>query len=306
MNSRVWQSITRPGWLIVCGALLAVLLLTQATSLRHKGLTPDEPLHYYYGYRVLHGAPGRTSALNSSTMPFSSVHAMTSINLAVLARTAGLPVDTSWYGQITRGRYATIALSLLLALYVLKWSYELYGRNGALLSLSLYVFDPNLLAHGQLVTADLPAALMTTMALYHFWHFLRLGGRRRAFFSAVTLGLSQLAKYSCVYLYPIFLVIAPIYCRFTKATGVAKPARSHSLTWNVFRWLIVIVFFAAVSVVTINLGFTFNGIGTPLSRYTFLDPVFKKLQATPIVGNLPLPLPVPYVQGLDLVKSEER
>lgn len=66
------------------------------------------------------------------------------------------------------------------------------------------------------------------------------------------------------------------------------------------------VFFAAVSIVTINLGFAFNGIGTPLSRYTFIDPVFKKLQATPIVGNLPLPLPVPYVQGLDLVKFEER
>jgi hypothetical protein len=159
-------------------------------------------------------------------------------------------------GQVKRGRYATIALSLLLALYVLKWSYELYGRNGALLSLSLYVFDPNLLAHGQLVTAD----LMTTMALYRFWHFLKLGGRRRAFFSALTLGLSQLAKCSCVYLYPIFLVIAPIYCRFTNATGVAKPARSHSLTWNVCRWLMVMVFFAAVSSVTINLGFAFNGM----------------------------------------------
>jgi len=306
MSSRVRQSIATSGWLIACGLLLAVLPLIQTTSLRHKGLTTDEPLHYQYGYRVLNGSPQRTGAINSSTMPFSSLHVMTSENLAVFAQLSGISLDTSWSGQVKRGRYATIALSLLLALYVLKWSYELYGRNGALLSLSLYVFDPNLLAHGQLVTADLPAALMTTMALYHFWHFLRLGGRRRAFFSAVTLGLSQLAKYSCVYLYPIFLVIAPIYCRFTKATGVAKPARSHSLTWNVCRWLIVIVFFAAVSIVTINLGFDFKGIGTPLSGYAFTDPVFKKLQATPIVGNLPLPLPVPYVQGLDLVKFEER
>ncbi|HEV3099222.1 MAG TPA: glycosyltransferase family 39 protein [Candidatus Udaeobacter sp.] len=306
MISRVWQSITRPGWLIVCGALLAVLLLTQATSLRHKGLTTDEPLHYYYGYRVLHGAPERTSALNSSTMPFSSVHAMTSINLAVLARTIGLPLDTSWSGQITRGRYATIALSLLLALYVLKWSYELYGRSGALLSLSLYVFDPNLLAHGQLVTADLPAALMTTMALYHFWHFLKLGGKRRALFSAATLGLSQLAKYSCVYLYPIFLAIAAIYCRFRPATEGAKADPSHSVTWNLRHWFIVITVFDVVSIVTINLGFCFAGIGTPLSGYTLKDPIFKTLQGTPIVRNLPLPLPVPYVQGLDLVKFEER
>src|SRR5947207_6470019 len=211
MNSQVRQWIPVPGWLTLCGALLAVLLLIQVTSLHHKGLTTDEPLHYVYGYRVLNGAPERTSALNSSTMPFSSVHAMTSINLAVLARTAGFPLDTSWSGQITRGRYATIAFSLLLALYVLKWSYELYGRNGALLSLSLYVFDPNLLAHGQLVTADLPASLMMTAALYHFWHFLKSGGKARALLSAVTLGLSQLAKYFCIYLYAVFFLIAAIY-----------------------------------------------------------------------------------------------
>ena len=239
-------------------------------------------------------------------MPFSSLHAVTSINLAVLARTAGFPLDTSWSGQITRGRYATIALSLLLALYVLKWSYELYGRNGALLSLTLYVFDPNLLAHGQLVTADLPAALMTTMALYHFWHFLKLGGKRRAVFSAVTLGLSQLAKYSCIYLYPIFLAIAAIYYRFRPATEGAEPNQSHSVIWNLRHWVLVITFFAAVSIVTINLGFFFAGIGTPLSGYTLKDPIFKTPQATPIVRNVPLPLPVPYVQGLDLVKFEER
>src|SRR5437762_10316762 len=257
MTSRVRQWIAMPGWPSACGALLAVLLLIQITSLHHKGLATDEPLHYVYGYRVLNGAPERTSALNSSTMPFSSVHAMTSINLAVFARTAGLPLDTSWNGQVTRGRYAAIALSLLLALYVLKWSYELYGRNGALLSLSLYVFDPNLLAHGQLVTADLPAALMTTAALYHFWHFLKLGGKGRALLSAVTLGLSQLAKYSCIYLYPIFLIIAAIYCRSATIAESARPSWQHRLVGVLRRWFIVMTFFAAVSVLTINVGFDF-------------------------------------------------
>jgi hypothetical protein len=306
MSDRVRRWIAMPGWLPLCGALFAVLVLIQMTSLRHHGLTTDEPLHYEYGYRTLNGAPDRTSALNSSTMPFSSVHAMTSINLAVLARTSGLPLDTSWKGQITRGRYATIALSLLLAVYVLKWSYELYGRSGAVLSLCLYVFDPNLLAHGQLVTADLPAALMTTMALYHFWHFLKFGGKRRALFSAATLGLSQLAKYSCVYLYPIFIVTAAIYYRLRPTTEEAKPGQSHSLSRNLRQSLIVVALFAAVSVLTINVGFDFVGTGTPLAGYTFKDPIFKKLQATPFIRNLPLPLPVPYVQGLDLVKFEER
>src|SRR5439155_24026028 len=95
MKSRVRQWIAMPGWLTVCGALLAVLLLMQITSLHHKGLTTDEPPHYEYGYRVLNGTPERTSALNSSTMPFTSVHAMTSINLTLLARITGLPLALS-------------------------------------------------------------------------------------------------------------------------------------------------------------------------------------------------------------------
>jgi hypothetical protein len=293
-------------WVIVGGALLAALPLIHATSLRHKELTTDEPLHYAYGYRVLNGNPRRGSVLDSSTMPFSGIHAMMSGNLAMLARATNIPLHNSWQGQVKRGRYATIVLSLLLALYLLQWSYELYGRYGAILSLGLYVFDPNFLAHGQLVTADLPAALMTIVALYHFWRFLKFGGKGRAFLSAVTLGLSQLAKYSCVYLYPIFLVIAAIYCcSAPTVAGTARPSW-HRLNLELRRCLIAITFFAAVSMLMINLGFGFNGVGTPLSGYTLKDPVFKRLQETPVIDHIPLPLPVPYLQGLDLCKFEER
>src|SRR4030095_11655718 len=112
MSNRVCQASTR-WWLIASGALLALLLVIEATSLQHKGLTTDEPLHYQYGYRVLHGVPRRGGVLDSSTMPFSSLPAMTSGNLAILAKTTGIPIDTSWNSQIKRGRYATIILSLL-------------------------------------------------------------------------------------------------------------------------------------------------------------------------------------------------
>jgi hypothetical protein len=61
-----------------------------------------------------------------------------------------------------------------------------------------------------------------------------------------------------------------------------------------------------VSIFIINLGFVFDGIATPLSGYAFHDPFFKKLQATPVLRNIPLAIPVPYVQGLDLIKYEER
>jgi hypothetical protein len=215
-------------------------------------------------------------------------------------------VDKSWIAQIKRGRYATIALSLILAVYVFTWCYQLYGRQAALLSLSLYVFDPNFLAHGQLVTSDLAAALMTTLALYHFWQFLKLGGKGQAFLSAMTLGLSQLAKYSCVYLYPIFLVVALIYCSFRRAAEATVSGPRHTVVNSLRHWSFVIALFIAVNILIINIGFRFDGFGTPLSKYTFKDALFKTLQATPIIANLPLPLPVPYLQGLDLCKVEEK
>ena len=309
--NRLCHYIVRHWAILVCGALLAVLSVLHFTSLRHKELTYDEPTHYQYGCRVWEGMPRRISAMNiyginSSTMPFSSLHVMTSECLAVLENTLHVSVDRSWGGQIKRGRYATIVLSILLAVYVAGWSYELYGRKGAVLSLALFVFDPNLLAHGQLVTADLPPALMTTVALYHFWQFLKFGGKGRALLSAVTLGLSQLAKYSCIYLYPIFVVIAVLYTRCKPIDETVDSAPRERVVQTLRRWSITTVFFAGVSVLIINLGFVFDGIGTPLSGYAFKDSLFKRLQATPVLRNIPLPLPVPYLQGLDLIKYQER
>jgi len=306
MNNRICQWVVSNWDIPVCGVLLSLLLLLHITSLRHKGLTTDELLHYQYGDRVLHSSPRRTGATDSSTMPFSALHTMTSQSLAIVANNSGLSVDKSWIAQIRRGRYATIALSLILAAYVFTWCYQLYGRQAALLSLSLYVFDPNFLAHGQLVTADLPAALMITIALYHFWQFLKLGGKERALLSATTLGLSQLAKYSCVYLYPIFVLIGAIYRRSTTQTELVMSNWRDNLICSLRRWPLIAGSFAGVSILIINLGFGFDGFGTPLSKYTFKDAFFKTVQATPIISNVPLPLPVPYLQGLDLCKFEER
>src|SRR6266404_4029229 len=115
MNNRVCQWIVRNSEIPACGLLLSVLFVLHITSLHHKGLTTDEPVHYQYGNRVLQSSLRRTGALDSSTMPFSGLHATTSQLLAIIGNTSGFSVDTSWVAQIKRGRYATIILSLFLA-----------------------------------------------------------------------------------------------------------------------------------------------------------------------------------------------
>jgi hypothetical protein len=101
-------------------------------------------------------------------------------------------------------------------------------------------------------------------------------------------------------------VIAAIYCCSTPVVAEAVRPTWHRASTELRRWFIAMAFFAAVSILMINLGFGFNGIGTPLSGYSLKDPLFKKLQETPMIGHIPLPLPVPYIQGLDLCKFEER
>ena len=104
MNNRICQWVVSNWDIPVCGILLSLLLLLHITSLRHKGLTTDELLHYQYGDRVLHSSLRRTGALDSSTMPFSGLHATTSQLLAIIGNTSGFSVDTSWVAQIKRGR----------------------------------------------------------------------------------------------------------------------------------------------------------------------------------------------------------
>jgi hypothetical protein len=215
-----------------------------------------------------------------------------------------LSVDTSPSGQIKRGRFATIALSLVLGWYVFTWSRQVYGAKAGILSLCLFAFDPNILAHGHLVTTDLYAALMTTAALYHFGQFSVHGGLRRALLSAAVIGLAQHAKLSCIYFYPILAALALIRW-IAKWRATRDAGAEFSIKGDFRRGLLWCALFGSVSVMIINIGFGFQGTGMPLARYNFSDSFFRRLQQFPGVSQMPVPFPSAYVQGLDMVKHHD-
>jgi hypothetical protein len=62
-----------------------------------------------------------------------------------------------------------------------------------------------------------------------------------------------------------------------------------------------------VSLVVINIGFLFNQSLTPLGDYEFKSPLFQALQRRlTFLDRAPVPVPVPYLQGLDWVWFNER
>src|SRR5262245_32991183 len=175
--------------------LVALLLSTVATievaSLRHLTVTYDEPRHFLYGQNILHLDSTR---FDDSKMPVSALNAVPS---AVAARLPAGPLAT-WLSLLETGRYVTVAFSLLVGLCVFAWARARAGDGAGLLALTLYAFDPNMLAHGQLVTTDVYAAGSITFALFAFWRLLTAGGWRWTIATGLGLGLALLAKYTAL------------------------------------------------------------------------------------------------------------
>ena len=94
--------------------------------------------------------------------------------------------------------------SIVGGLAVFAWSRRLYGTLGGLLSLALWVFCPNILAHARLVTSDLGSTALGVAATYVFWRYLHQPSWRWAAAAGVMLGLAQLTKFSMLLLYAVW------------------------------------------------------------------------------------------------------
>ena len=283
--------------------LVALLLSTMATievaSLRHLTVTYDEPRHFLYGQNILHLDSNR---FDDSKMPVSALNAIPS---AVASRLPPGPLAT-WLSLLETGRYVTVAFSLLVGVCIFAWARARAGDGAGLLALTLYAFDPNMLAHGQLVTTDVYAAGSSTMALFALWRLLTVGGWWWTIATGLALGVALLAKYTALALVPLFVVAAIAVnggnlWRHLRA-GKMRPA------WRVLapactRAIVI----GALALGAVNAGFLFNRTGTSLDGYTFRSRPFQSIQRRAgRLGQVPVPLPYPYVEGLDWVIQRER
>ena len=275
-------------FLFFCLAIFALLCIL---SIRHLNLTYDEDCHYGYGQRILLHHPAHLEILDYTKMPFDA------INVGCSQAVTHFVILND---PVKAGRYATIIAGMILAFYVFQWSYQLYGAVPALFSLFLFSFDPNIIAHSRLVTLDLYVALMMTVSLYYFWRFLKLGGWKNGLISALVLGISQSAKYTCLALYPLCFLIGMVkyvesYCEFKRQRDYKS---IRTLTIKLFAYGGM---FIAVGILMINVSFGFVRTGTLLKNYRFDGRLCRSLQSVTLFRECPIPLPYDYIRGIDMV-----
>ncbi len=283
----------KEGQLVV--GLLILIVVLNLIGLYKKRLTYDEGAHYQYGLNILEGNSDR---FDDSKMPFSALNA---VPRKIWDRIEHLPGSSffSILKKMRTGRHMTIWFSVLLGFFIYRWARELYGPYAGIFSLGVYAFSPNILAHSRLITNDLYLAGMVTISLYCYWHFMKSKTFKNMFLSAFTLGLAQLAKYTAVYLYPLFALIAlvssgPALWSLFKERQFAELFRKCAAF---FKYAAI---FLVTSLLVINAGFLFNKSLKAIRDYNFESDFFKSIQLN--VPNIPVPLPEPYVKGLDLLK----
>lgn len=199
-------------------------------------------------------------------------------------------------------RWACIPFSLLGLWVCFCWSRDLFGANAGLLAAAMWCFEPNILAHGELITPDVGATALAFAAIYGFWRWLRHPTWRAAFITGITLGLAELCKTTLLILYPLWPLMWALY----------RLPELHAMPLR--RWLreaSMLTTQLAISLYLLNLLYAFDGSGTPLRDFTFISAALKGTTNEQTgnrftvgwLGCIPIPLPKDYVLGLDIQKS---
>ena len=208
----------------------------------------------------------------------------------------------------TAARCACIPFSLLGGYLCYRWASQLYGSLEGVFALVLWCFCPSIVAHGQLVTPDIPATSLGLAASYAFWRWLRQPTWFGATVSGLVLGLAELAKLTLIIFFLAWPAMWLIY-RWPELKSL-----------DVRLWLREISMLAIsmlVGIYVVNAGYVFRGSCTPLGEYTFVSQAFgdglEKGESEAMganrfsgtwLGTLPVPLPLDYVVGIDLQKRD--
>jgi hypothetical protein len=121
---------------------------------------------------------------------------------------------------LTLSRMMIVLVGIVLGYFVYRWGSSLYGRENAILSVILFSFSPNILAHTRLITPDLTITAFFFIAVYFLWRTLKLNSLKHAILGGVFLGFALLSKYSGLLLIPTILILVFIWKAKRKTVNI--------------------------------------------------------------------------------------
>ncbi len=201
----------------------------------------------------------------------------------------------------TLARWACIPFSWIGAMGCYLWAKRLYGVRSGLVALALWCFSPNVIAHGQLITPDLPAAGLGVWALYSFWRWLDAPCGLSAVFTGAAIGLALSTKSTWIVLFILVPGVWLLSCAKHRGALSMRAFRGQACQ---------IAFMLILALYVLNLAYTFAGSLEPIGSFRCISRTLAASDDAPncfsgtILASVPCPLPRDFVLGLDLQKYD--
>ena len=109
-----------------------------------------------------------------------------------------------------QARIIMVIIAVLGGIALYLASRRLWGRSGALISLTLFALSPTVLTHSRFVISDMVFSIFFFLSAWLFWRLLNQFTVLRLFLLSLTLALLALSKMSAILILPVLLIIGII------------------------------------------------------------------------------------------------
>ncbi len=202
-------------------------------------------------------------------------------------------------------RLFCLCFSLLGALILTLWVWQVYGALSANVACAFWCFSPDVLAHGQTIVPDVGAVAIGLVAGYLLWNYILVPSTYGALISGIGLGFALLTKLTWI----TGLVTLPLTTLICAWIGRRElPTRSAQKRASDCGLMVV------TALMILNAGYLFEGSGTLLRDFRFCSVAFGGPGSNAIshgnrfenhwLGHLPIPFPKNYLSGIDYLKYE--
>lgn len=197
---------------LYCLLVLSIMLSIEVSTAVQESQTYDEGVHLAAGLSYWRTGDFR---LNPEHPPLVKLLA----SVPLLFTRASLPTgDSSWsrvdewafsdiflyenslspQTMLMLGRLPIMILSLFLGWWIFKASREMFGTLGGSLSVTLYAFDPSIIAHGRYITTDLAFTALSFLSIYRLGKLLQHPSRANALYFGSVFVAATLTKFSMI------------------------------------------------------------------------------------------------------------
>lgn len=299
-----------------CRLAVAALLLVFALQLIHVArlysANWDEAHHLYDGYNIWTKHDYRSNAEVPPLIKLAAALPLLPMHLASpppqgesQALEAFLDGRAFVFGNggdrvLFPARMACMAFTLLLAGLLYTATREMFGEVAALGALALFVFDPNVLAHGTLVSTDLGSACFIFGAVYAFYRYAKKPAPIRLVLAGLLTGLAMCTKFTGIFVLPMLVLLAGVEALLARSPAVLARRLAACAVIFICAWAVIWAFY----------GFRYAPAPAGLELSPKLTPYIASMPSKTNAAELSLIakwhlLPESYIWGLANTKKTE-